>query len=153
MVQSGSVDTVALKLYDLRDEGFGVVNEGASYNYFCIFKLFGLSAFSICRSSHIEYNHYWLISTITLSPSESSPVFTLFHSFLQKLRKNILKQIRLVLSVNTRNILEDSFEVADGLLFEIPCVKKIGLSILLILLKKGGKRGHAIVGMCGVEEG
>jgi hypothetical protein len=72
---------------------------------------------------------------------------------LQKLGKNVLKQIRLVLGINTWHILQDSFKVAHGLFLEIASVKKIGLSILLILLKERGKRGHAIVGMHSVEEG
>lgn len=82
MVRSSSVESVILKLDDFRDEGFRVVDEGTSYYNLCILELFCLSPFSICRSSHVKHNHHWLISTISLSPPERSPVLTLFHSFL-----------------------------------------------------------------------
>ena len=87
------------------------MNESASHDDSGVLELFGLSGFSVGRSSHVKQNHQGFIAIAALPASEGCPVVVLFDPVLQEIRKDMLKEVRSMLCIDVRNVLEDTIKV------------------------------------------
>jgi len=101
------------------------VNKSTSNDNFCFFKKLSFLCFSVCGTSYIKQNDKRLVSAVTLSASKCRPVLIIFHSFLKKIRKHMLKKVRTMLGINIRYIFQDSIKVAECLFLEIFREEKI----------------------------